>query len=287
MALLMPDIRVDTKPLYLLALPIDIVLHPMAEGYRDEGVSLIMLLVFLPGIALAYGLRRRGAALSSIWFVFSAFLFYAIVYWLVTTHLGRYALVFYPALAAFVGLCALKLAHGSIIRRAAVFALLACSALPAPAGTAWLKAWWNADFVNVERSDPDTQTFLLANITDYREEEYLSDTLTRARLADPRVYVFGDFTLAYYFKLHGISQVGDWFGPGRYNDLFDAVDRGDVPAFFKSLHVSAMLMSPHIVFFLPKQIRHLESQLKRAGYREERLPGKDSSAMFIAPWVPK
>jgi MFS family permease len=278
----MSDVRVDQSPLFLLALPADIILHADSREYREPGLTLLVTLIFLPGIILVYGLRRGRAVFVRPWFVFAALLFYAITYWLVTSHLGRYALLFYPALAAFVALVALRFGGGSTMRRFAVLAVLGIVALPTPAGATFLSFLWQYNTA-VDQTYVDPQPYLVAHMPDYREEEHISGALTKAAIADPRVYVVGDAELPYYFKLHGVSQIGDWFGPERYSDLVRAIDTGTAPAFLKGLHINALLFSPHPLF-PPARFAQLETQLKRAGYHEERFPGQPAT-MFFGPGI--
>ncbi len=281
----MSDVRVDETPQFLVRMPVNIIRHPDTNEYREPGVSLLMSLIFLPGIVLVYCLRRRGDILTSWWCVFSVLLFYAIIYWILTTHLGRYALLFYPALAAFVGLIAVRLAQGSAARRAVVFLLLACTALPAPVGAAYLNELWQNDYLHLDATYPDAPDYLDVRFAAYREEELVSAALQKQAGSEKRVYVIGDETTAYYFKLHGITQIGDWIGPGRYGDLIASITAGRAAQFLSSFHVSAAIIAPHALI-TAALVSSLERQLHAAGYAEKRIPGQPA-VMFFAPGVPQ
>ena len=279
----MPDVRVSETPGFLLRLPVNIVRHPESREYREPGVSLLMALIFLPGIVLVYGLLRRNGPASRPWLAFSALLFYAVTYWLLTTHLGRYALLFYPTLAAFVGLVALKLAQGPLIRRIGVFALLACTVLPAPAGAAWLVMVWQVESAQGQ-AYTNASAYLSADLPGYGVEEFVSKRLAQTGRSDLRVYDVADYELPYYFKTHQITEIGDWFGPERYSDFATSIDRGEAATFLANFKVSAVIVSPH-PFFTPERIVALEHQLGRAGYREAHL-ADSPSVIFFGPGVP-
>lgn len=279
----MSDVRVDETPGFLLRLPVDIMEHPESREYREPGVSFLMTLIFLPGIVLVFGLLRRNGPPSRPWLAFSALLFYAVTYWLLTTHLGRYALLFYPTLAAFVGLVALKLAQGPLLRRIGVFALLACTTLPAPAGAAWLITQWQVQYAQ-EQAYTNPSAYLSLTLPGYLAEEFVSERLARVPQSDLRIYDVGDFEVPYYFKIHHITEIGDWFGPERYSDFATSIDRGEAAQFLANFKVSAVIVSP-LPAFTPERIIALEHQLARAGYHEAHLAGVPS-VIFFAPGVP-
>ena len=282
MAGVMSDVRVNEQPLFLLALPLDIIENPLSHEYREAGVTTILLYLFLPGIVLVYGFLKRGNAVYTPWFTLSVFLFYAIAYWLTTTHLGRYALLFYPLFSAFVAVVALRIA--SISRDLALVAsvLLVAAALPAEAGADWITTQWQTNYATIGTWYVDPQAFLVARIPAYTDEERMSDELSQENLADPRVYVVGDDELDFYFKRRGVTKVGDWFGPERYGDFGSAIDNGTAVDFLARFSIDAVIVTPGHPLLPPPRAARLDAELLRAGYRKEQLP-KDTSLMYFAP----
>jgi hypothetical protein len=277
------DLNVNRSPAFLAQFPLYVLQHPETTEFRENGVSLILGLLFLPGIVLVFTLTRLRDRTVYPWVVFSAVLFYAITYWLLTAHLGRYALLFYPAFAAFIGVCALRAAQGSYLRAVVAFGALGIAALPTAAGAQWFETYWTVDYASLDQALPDRQTYLQTHIPGYREEERLASSLERARTPDPRVYVFGDAEqiLAFYFKLHGVSKIGDWFGPERWSDFAAAIDRGEAAQWLAGLRISGLIIGVHPLA-TPERLARLDTQLKRAGYHEEQIAG-DPDKMYLGP----
>jgi hypothetical protein len=57
------------------------------------------------------------------------------------------------------------------------------------------------------------------------------------------VYVCGQSTLVYYFRRHGIEEIGDWIGPGRFADFDAAVVAGHLENYAGSFGIGAFLIS--------------------------------------------
>jgi hypothetical protein len=282
MAGVMSDVRVNEQPLFLLALPLDIIENPLSREYREAGVTTILLYLFVPGIVLVYGVLKRGNAVYTPWFTLALFLFYAIAYWLTTTHLGRYALLFYPLFGAFIVLIALRIA--SLSRDLALIAavLVLAAALPAPAGADWISTLWQNDYATIATWYVDPQAYLVASVPAYTDEERMSAELSREDLADPRVYVVGDDTLDYYFKRRGVTKIGDWFGPERYGDFAAAIDNGSAVNFLAKFTIDAVIVTPGHPLLPPDRAARLDAELLHAGFRKEQLAG-DTSVMYFAP----
>jgi 4-amino-4-deoxy-L-arabinose transferase-like glycosyltransferase len=279
MALQQRDLAVDNSPLALLRLPVDIILNPQSGNYRDLGVSLAMFAVFAPGIVLVYGLLRRSGVSTSPFVLLSAFTFFAIAFWLVTTHLARYALLFYAAFTAFLGIAALGAARRSAAFAVAGFLALACSALPAPAAVEWLAAVWDGDYKHVDITYKSRDSYLAQFLPDFAAEEYISQQLLRDRIADPRVYMAGVAAMDYYFAMHNVTGIGDWFGPERYDDFASAIDRGTAAQFLRSLHIDAIMLGPFRLL-PPDRLRRLEAQLVAAGYHKRVIAGQPTQIFF-------
>lgn len=281
LAALLPDLAVDRSPGALLALPLSVLEQPQASNFREFGSNLLSALMFLPGIVLVYWLLRRIPAERRVWLPLALLTFAGVVYWLASVPLGRYSLVYLPLSAVVAGLLALALAGASRVRAAVGLVLLAAAAAPTPVSASWMQQFFNTEIVGIAQTVPSQGAYLMHGVSGYPEFQIIVDRLRAAHLTRPRVYVFGDYEspLAYYFKLDGITKIGDWFGPGRYADLGAAVRADDAVRHLAALGIDAVLIRrdfrPAADMLVP-----LERQLRAAGYSQAATPDKNEDVFF-------
>jgi hypothetical protein len=285
MSAVMGDVRGDQSARFLIGIPVDIILHPDSHEYREVGVTLLMFFVFLPGMLVGYGLLRGKDALLSTWFVFALLISYAVAFWLMTTHLGRYSMLFYPALAAFIGYLALWISREVRAGKILAFGLLICVAIPTPGGAVFLDDLWQKGAA-IDKTFAGSQAYLTTYEPGYAVEEYTSQALRRTSIPEPRVYTVGDEHLDYYYQLHGVLRVGDWFGRERYGDFATAIETGKAVDFLRGLRIDAVVIgvAPAHPLLPLARIAKLEAQLAAAGYTKTQLNG-DNHLIYLAPGV--
>lgn len=91
---------------------------------------------------------------------------------------------------------------------------------------------------------------------------------------------------AYYFRLNGVTSVGDWFGPGRYADLYAAIHQGAVPSYFQRFHIDAVLIGNRNPGWSPGDLVDLLKAISKMGYVEVTLSG-DTTREFLRADVAK
>jgi hypothetical protein len=261
----------------LLRLPIDLFLND-DELLVSLGQTAICLLLALPAIVVIVGLIRPTPRLDIM--VLASLLLYAISYWILTSYHARYALLFYPALCAFVGIILMRVARRQPASAPVMAAASLLLAFPTPSSFSWLTYFKNADFVNVINYD-GRDAYLIPRIEGYREEEYLSAELTRLGRTGHQVYGVGTEMLKYPFILHGIHETGDVFGPEGYENLGVAVAAGSAAAYLAGLDVDAVIFPADDTFLSPLERRRFEEQLKADHYSALSCSGKLAAAAEI------
>jgi hypothetical protein len=255
--------------------------NPTFHDFGELGATALFLLLYVPTLValLALFLGRRLPERTAIPI---AVLSYFVLYYIVTSTLGRYALLFYPLLAACVGMLLVEaVARWPKLAPIAVV-IAACTAIPTPQPAMhwfWVDQVEN-DYKNLIYHYPSETAYLDANEDGYPEEQFVA-SLVHRRGGTGRVYVIqanGGGALNYYFRRQGIMSIGDWDGPAGYFRLLQAVDRGESAEFLEGLDVDAILFTPHPL--LDAGVDHLlETQLEAAGYR--RVPvGSQTYTLF-------
>jgi hypothetical protein len=267
-------------PISRLSIPLQIVNDASAWVFRERGVTLIILLLGLPVAYVAFMVFRRrdvDVALCTV----AAMVSYAIGYWIATSYLARYSLLFYPAFAAFVGsFCAILARAVPAIRWVAI-SLLAVLALPSLQSRSFYDEYWHVDR-DFLANYHDRESWLLPRQYDYPEIEMISRILHRNGRTDLRVYRPFIEVDDEFFRSRGITAIGDVFGPERYADFFNAIYADTIQAYIKRFHIGVFLL-PLEVARLPAALRQrLGAELHREHFRE--IPSADGRfVIFTAP----
>jgi 4-amino-4-deoxy-L-arabinose transferase-like glycosyltransferase len=105
------DLHTDHGPRAIATLPLRAFLTPDTWDFREYGVSALMLLLYVPSLAVfaaRFVLNRRPAA-AVVWPV--VLLTSMIAYWIFSSTVIRYSLLFYPLLALCCGIVATQYAE--------------------------------------------------------------------------------------------------------------------------------------------------------------------------------
>jgi hypothetical protein len=283
------DLQDPRTPAERLRLPYDILEATNELSFREYGATLVLGLAVLPVAFVSYAvLRRRPLRLGEIGsstFVFGALLAFAVGYWLQTSHLARYTLVFYPALAAFVPVVVLVGCARLKIPVAAGLLATAVAALPSSGGAVfYIQYYWHRHYTTLSDFYQSRETYLEAHIDGYDDAQYMCRVLSRGAPRPRRVYLVNRVALDFTFAQCGITALGDWFGPERYRDLQAAVRRGTVVDHLRDLDVDAVLVPSQPVIIPVDDERGLFAQLKDGGFTEVVLP-HSAHHIFFAPGI--
>lgn len=234
----MGDLRTDRSVTGLLELPGVMFLNPSSREVRDVGVTALVVTLFLPGILLVLALRRRGTY-PDYMYLAAAMLVYALAYWNLTSHLARYALLFYAVLAMFT---ALSVLHAAGTRGWIPIAVMALCVVPSPAAASWYQTIWTNDYVHQWAWFTGYDAWLEPRAPGYPQVEYIARLFAGAHRTDLRVYQVQAQEKALYFRERGITSIGDWYGPERYVDFAYAVRTHAVADYIRRFNIGAFMI---------------------------------------------
>ena len=277
------DLQGDDRPLSLLTMPYTMFVDPASHEIRGIGQSLLSVLYPLPMIALWWLLLRRRSMLSPLG-VCTLVAVFSCAYWLLTSHEGRYELLFLPVLGAFVGLLIATATRRSVVLRWAAATASVVLLLPSPSAWAQYKNYYEYAYVGFPALYTTDQAWLEPRAPAYVQIEDLAHMLYRAHAQDRPVYFLGLGGSELAVQEHGITMMGDVFGPGRIGDLSDAILQGDATGFLARYHVSAVVGEAGALKS-DVQVGGIGDQLLAAHWRMYRYP-QDTWVVFVAPELP-
>jgi len=264
----------------LFILPFRAFVEPGSRDFREYGVNALMLLLYVPMLVLIVrlGLGARGDPILPISVVLlTAF----VLYWFFTGTLLRYALLFFPLLAACLGFSAAAItinmpAYWRSYLAPIIGLIAIASIIPSPGTKEFYRRIYHSGYKDLASAYTGDQAYLMHFGEGYAEEEYASSTLARAGIRG-RVYGLGKSD-PYFFQRHGFVSIGDWVGPAGYFRLAHAVDAGQAPRYLADLGVDAVLIDP------PPPLRGLavplERQLTAHGFCAVQVPGTQSRLLL-------
>ncbi|GAC1658301.1 MAG: hypothetical protein NVS4B13_01020 [Candidatus Elarobacter sp.] len=285
------DLVSNTSPRGLLSVPVTAFTDPTNPNLRDWGVSVMGTLYPLAAFVLAYALLGRRKRIS-VMILTSTVIVYGIAYWYLTSHLLRYALIFFPLVAALLTMLFAAATRRSVAVRLAAVPLMALLAIPSPASYSMLNDIWVTDYLQIGDQYRGRQDWLELRSPAYAEIEYLCRLMPSVPEPDNRVYVIYLSNSQLFFKECGLQMLGDAFGPERFFDLGRAVSHEDVTRWAHHMRVGAMLMPLETETF--PLFAGLRGQLSALGWSERLFPQSDwvvylapSSARAIAAKTPR
>lgn len=270
------DLHTDKSPLGLLRLPIAIFSDPESHEYREHGVTLLVAFLFAPGIFLAWAILARRIDRYPELVIFAGLTLYAIAYWNITSHLARYSLLFYPALALFSALLLLRYFRNA--RAWVPLAVMLAAAIPSPAAANWYGAVWRNDYINEWTWYKDDTSWLEPRCAAYPQLEYLDNVLTPNAKKNSRVYGVQTNYMDLYFRERGITLIGDAFGPERAVDFAYAIRTNTVAKHASYLHIGAYIV-PNEATLTPAtrglsytDLATLDREMSARGYKKAEFP---------------
>jgi hypothetical protein len=261
------DLRPDRSLEALAALPYRMFADPLHPTLREFGSVSLNLFLYVPFLAAAAGLAlgARTPRTRALMLV-CATSAYAVVYCLLTSYLMRYLLITQVPLAVAIGALLLSLPSARLVPAAQLAGALACI-VPSPAAFPRYDFLWQSNYLAYETRFRSDAAYLRANLSGYDEVRDLLANPVLHEQPPPRVLLVG-VDAEYYFRLAGVQTIGDWIGPGRYDDLRTAIENDRLADYLAHFQIGAVLFrrnGPPI--FSRAEQESLAGELRRLGFR--------------------
>jgi len=287
------DTMTERKPSHLLLLPFRFFTYPQSENFREWGITAMILLLYAPILFLLVQVfwRNRWRAPPRLIYL-SLAAAYLPFPWLFSS-LGRYALHWYPVLAAWVGvmvsdICARTEALWSsrlVTSITRTVAAVFCIALIIPSPARSSKRFYR-DYYGITRSllgsDTNLKDYLKKDLSGYLASQAAIATLVSNQKTNTKVLLLpGVVGLTFYFRKANIITLGDYTGPAGYMELWTGVEQGNCLPYLTRLDVSVVIVQPHHEeAWWPRFYDPFRSQLKEYGFREYRTEERNV-AIFL------
>jgi len=287
------DTLTERKPSQLLLLPFRFFTFPQSNNFREWGVTALVLLSYAPILFLLSQVfwRERWRAPPRLIYL-SLAAAYLPLPWLFSS-LGRYALHWYPVLAAWVGvmvsdICARTKAIWSsrlVTSITKTFAAVFCIALiiPSPARSSmpFYRDYYGLT-CSLLRFDIPLKDYLKKDLSGYSASQAVVATLVSNQKTNTRVLLLpGIAGLTFYLRKANIISVGDYTGPAGYMELWTGVQEGNCLPYLTRLDISVVIVQPHHEeAWWPRFYDPFRSQLKEYGFSEYRT-GERNIAVFL------
>jgi hypothetical protein len=286
------DTMTERKPSHLLLLPFRVFTYPQSENFREWGTTAMILLLYAPILFLLVQVCYRNTWRAPPGLIYlSLAAAYLPFPWLFSS-LGRYALHWYPTLAAWVGvmvsdICARaetlwssRLVTSITRTVAAVF----CIALLIPSPTPFSQQFYR-DYYSLTgsllRPDTNLKEYLKKDLSGYLASQAVIATLVSNQKTNTKVLLLPGLDLTFYLRKGNIISVGDYTGPAGYMELWTGVQQGNCLPYLTRLDISAVIVQPHHEeAWWPRFYDPFRSQLKEYGFREFRA-GERNVAVFL------
>ncbi len=287
------DTMTERKPSHLLLLPFRFFTYPQSENFREWGITAMILLLYAPILFLLAQVfwRNRWRAPPRLIYL-SLAAAYLPLPWLFSS-LGRYALHWYPVLAAWVGvmvsdICARTEALWSsrlVISITRTVAAVFCIALIISSPARSSKRFYR-DYYGITRSllgsDTNLKDYLKKDLSGYLASQAVIATLVSNQKTNTKVLLLpGVVGLTFYFRKANMIALGDYTGPAGYMELWTGVEQGNCLPYLTRLDVSVVIVQPHHEeAWWPRFYDPFRSQLKEYGFREYRTDERNV-AIFL------
>ena len=287
------DTMTERKPFHLLLLPFRFFTYPQSENFREWGITAMILLLYAPILfLLVQGCWRDRWRAPPRLIYLSLAAAYLPLPWLFSS-LGRYALHWYPVLAAWVGvmvsdICArvetLWSSRSTTSITRTVTAIF-CTALIIPSPARSSKRFYS-DYYGITRSllgsDTNLKDYLKKDLSGYLASQAVIATLVSNQKTNTKVLLLpGVVGLTFYFRKANMITLGDYTGPAGYMELWTGVEQGNCLPYLTRLDVSVVIVQPHHQeAWWPRFYDPFRSQLKEYGFREYRTAERNV-AIFL------
>ena len=244
----------------------------------STGIALVGVTPLIALTLLLYRKRRRVAPELLLLSIVVAYAVLAIM--AVTIVIGRYSLTYFPIFLTELVVFGTALIRLVLLRRGisnlaaatlGALVLIALIALPEPM-TALAYGSYTTDFSDVRLAAKYPERYLAFAGEGDVEASDLARLLASSHVAGNALDVRYE-NAAYYFRVAGVTSVGDWFGPGRYQDLYDAIRHGSVPEYFRKFHIDGVLIGSRSPGWPAADLTDLQQAIARMGFVDVTMRG--------------
>lgn len=262
-------------------LPVRAYVDPTSDDFREYGASGVILFLYVPTAVWLIALLRKRRV--SAQFAIPIFVLTGLIgYYLATTYLLRYALLFYPLLAVCMGMVLLELAYRWPRLIPAALAVAVVGAMPNLANEPVMRQFTRNDVISDLKHLPSyhgDQAFLMENDEGYPAAQAAMDWM-RAHGYAGNVFVVSGTAFDYYMLRQGISSIGTSNGPASYLRLARAIDAGEAVEFLADLGTHAVVLGPQD-YLDANYGALLARQLRAGGYRQIAVTNPQGYRVFV------
>ncbi|HET9393788.1 MAG TPA: hypothetical protein VFO29_09770 [Candidatus Rubrimentiphilum sp.] len=279
------DLRLaqSVRPADLLTVPWRIAFQTDTITFREYGVTLGYLFLYLPALVLLMSLYKTGRRwLDAESILMAAIIASGIFYWLGTSYMARYSLLFDSAFIAFYAYLVLRMTKRPRWGFLAATAVFIALAIPSSAeGYNFLSSQLRAYNLHYRDVYTSRESFLNARYGEsYRNEIRSLIDFEKRDDSAKRIYSVGLMEWRFSFRREGIALIGDWVGPERFNDLDAMIHLGRFKEYARRFGFDAMIVPLDTKILSPRTILHLEEQARAAGFKTVRPPGSTHALLL-------
>jgi hypothetical protein len=239
----------------LLLLPVNLLNKPQSPDFREYGVNLSVLLLYLPLCTLLLLLLKPFRTRVGLSFIYlNGATIYLLANWLSISTFARYFLQVFPVYVGYLGVCFnIAAQYAQTIGRdkralpfaleLALFVFLLIIPIPSPSSKKYYEEIWLNNYLGLSERLMNRSDFFRRDLPGYVATQTIINSLYADRAQSKRVLVLGFENLSFYFRKRNVVSVGDWFGPGRYADLVTAVDNSDLASYLSRFDIGAVLIN--------------------------------------------
>lgn len=298
-ARLLSEPSTDKSLAQLTHLPSRMLASPDSPNFREPGINIATLLIYMPGFALLALILFRPVWKPSIAFIYvSAAIVFLQIYWAFTSTILRYSLHWFPLYVAWLGI-AMCHVHEYVERhygkRLIPSFIIGLTAVVLTGALFWplrggkkSVSYFFSDAIHSLTTPETPDAYLSAKVPGYGATKAVAWTLRTSGNRNERLLVMGVDTQL-FAAIEGIDAIGDGFGPARYPDLFRDVGTRDFPADMSRLNVGAVIVDKGFVDRAASRDANgasiypeLAEQLKQLGFSEYRYD-LDPVSVFMRP----
>lgn len=277
-AALTRDLHTNHSAAAVASYPLRILSDPISSDFREYGVTAVFLSLYAIAAAWLFFVLKSSRSREEWameWLLTWTLL--GVAYLFASSTLARYSLLFYPAMAAAAGSLLLYFVPRVRFGLIAIPFIAVATVIPsASAGTFYLN-YDVANYTYLSAFMPSDRALLDRDLAGYAEARGIFDAPVLKLPAYNNVLLV-QAELNYYVELHGAHAFGDWFGPGSYGLLADAIDRGGALEYMNAHHIGAVVVAADSGALAPAEIQFLRRQLLQGGFIE----APTSDVHFIA-----
>ncbi|MDJ0578114.1 MAG: hypothetical protein QNJ65_23515 [Xenococcaceae cyanobacterium MO_234.B1] len=290
---------------FLILLPFHFFIDPLSKSFREYGITSSILLLYLPLASLIiFSISKQVRKKIKKNFLFiNICLIYLIFIWIGISYLGRYFLHVLPVYVCYLGLCIYNIAEyfrtivikvdvGTIKKNQKqllikIFTIIFLLALiiPSPSSLAYYKYLINSNYIYGPKALKNYDYFLSQNLIGYSSAKTIINLMKANETENYRVLTIRFENLAYYFRKEDVISIGDWFGPARYKDIIDRVNKSDFDLYITDFNIGSILINKQeaLNVFGQDSYDSFVEQIEHAGFIEINSPEKQTSIYLKAP----